>query len=426
MIKKLILISFSCFILASPQISTVFADSMESQSTKTLTIEETVQLALANYANIKLSQWNVATSDAQYSYVNAEQKNLEQKNVAITSGTLPVSTEYFMKNIPNYNQLSDEEKAGLNQSIAIQIMINASLNQQISAQTDSQNIYNQQQKTSQLKEFSDKLRSLNTDKVLARLELQKSEALIRYYAIQKYAQLSSQKANIEFDKQENQYWITQADDALILFRHGVLSRKSLEDATNKVRQQKAILERDQNIYKSQMDMFKLELGLSSYKDITLAEAKTEYPKTEALSTIVDMDNNFDLKEEDAKIALAKSNYDAVTASNSELKSYYSVIWSSQIGHKNIVQQQLEEKWAGYKSEAKEFYTKYLHLEEDYIQLIQSLEDSKTLYGKGLITLSEIDKNQLQLIQLNREMNNLKFDYFTFLEKVNLAVKGVIL
>lgn len=208
MLKKTALLILSFLLLLLPHSITAHADTQVSSATKLLSMEETIQLALTNYVDIKLSQWNIAETDSKFSYVSSEKKKLEQKNVVITSGLLPVNPDIFISSIPGYSDLSKEEQAGVNQSIPIQIMINTSLNQWVSAQTESQNSYNQETKTAQLKEFRDQLRTLETDKVINQLRLQKTEALIRYYAVQKYYQLSSlkkrlsmtnKKANIGFN-----------------------------------------------------------------------------------------------------------------------------------------------------------------------------------------------------------------------------------
>lgn len=427
MIKKSVLILLTCFLLFIPYTVTTFADSLEWDNVKNLSIEEAVQFSLENYADIQLANWKVVLSDAQLSYVDSEKRKLEGKDVAVTSGNLPTAPEYFLNSIPNYDQLSDEDKAAINQSIAIQIMINSSMNQLINAQTDSQNSYNQQQKESQLKDFNDQLRSLETDRVLSRLELQKSQALIRYYTIQKYYQLSSLRANIQYGKKEQQYWSTQADDALKLYSNGLISKKELEDAKIKERQQETLLELYSSNYQSQLDLFTQALGLSKYKEVILEEVPLlDIPEPGSWSMAFKLEDNLDLKEADAKIKLAKENLDTIKSSEPELKTYYTILWSSQIGNKNIMQQQFEEKLAEYKTEANQIYALYSQLKEQHEQLFQTVEDSNTLFSKGLISVAEKDKNELELITLAQKIDKQKSDYTIFLEKIKLANNGVIL
>ncbi|ULO08011.1 TolC family protein [Paenibacillus sp. 19GGS1-52] len=427
MIKKSVLILLTCFLLSIPQAMTIFADPLELKSTKALSIEEAVQLSIANYADIQLANWKVVLSDAQLSYVDSEKRKLEGKDVAVTSGNLPTAPEYYLNSIPNYDRLSDEDKAAINQSIAIQIMINSSMNQLINAQTASQNSYNQQQKESQLQDFNDQLRSLETDRVLSRLELQKSQALIRYYTIQKYYQLSSLRATIEYGKKEQQYWSTQVKDALKLYSNGLISKKELEDSQVKERQQEAALELDTSSFQSQIDFFTQALGLSEYKEVILEEVPLlDIPEPGSWSMAFKLEDNFDLKEADAKIKLAKENLDIVKSSEPELKTYYTILWSSQIGNKNILQQQCEQKLAEYKAEANAFYAQYSQLKEQHEQLFQTVEDSNTLFSKGLISVAEKDKNELELITLAQKIDKQKSDYAIFLEKIKLANNGIIL
>lgn len=426
MLKKTILFVLSFLLLLCPHSIIVHADTQGSIQLKSLSIEEAVQLALTNYVDIKLTQWNITKTESQLLYVSTEKKKLEQKNVSVSSGMLPVNPDYFNESIPNYEDLSEEEQAGINQSILIQIMINTSLNQLISAQAESQNSYNQEAKTAQLKEFGDQTRTLETEKVINQLRLHKTEAMIRYYAIQKYYQLSSLKKTIEYDKQESEYWFQQSEDTLRSYDQGVLSKKSLEDFNHKSDERKSVFERNLRIYEAQLEQFKLELGLSSNLEVILDDVITSAPEPVHWNTVINLSTNYDLYEEDARIKLAKDNLDAVKASDTGLVTYYSVLWSSQVAHKIIVQQQLEEKLAGYKSEANEVEFGYSHLKEQQLDLIQTSQDNATLLSTGLISAAQADQNKLDLLNLNRELDKQKVEYALFQAKVTLALSGVIL
>lgn len=426
MLKKSALLILSFLLLQFPHSITVHANTQGPISIKSLSMEETVQLALTNYVDIKLLEWNIAETDSQLSYVSTEEKKLEQKNVALSSGLLPVNPDIFIHSIPGYDDLSEEEQASINQSILTQIMINTSLNQLISAQTESQNSYNQEAKTVQLKEYRDQLRTLETDKTIHQLRLHKAEALIRYYAVQKYYQLSSLKKTIEYDKQENQYGFQQSVDTLRSYEHGVLSKKSSEDFNRKLAERQLVFERNIRSYATQMEQFKLELGLSSYSEVILDDVISSAPDPVSWDTAISLSSNYDLHEEDARIKLAKDNLDAVKASDAELVAYYSVLWSSQIAHKNIVQQQLEEKLAAYKPEANRIDFEYAYLKEQQIELMRVSQDNDILLRTGLISTVQADQNKLDVLNLNREFDKQKVEYALFQAKVTLALSGVIL
>jgi hypothetical protein len=426
MLKKLALLVLSFLLLLLPHSTTVHADTQASIATKSLSMEEAVQLALTNYVDIKLSQWNIAETDSKLSYISSEKKKMEQKNVVISSGELPVNPDIFINSIPGYVDLSEEEQAGVNQSILIQIMINTSLNQLISTQTESQNSYNQEAKTAQLKEFRDQLRTLETDKVINQLRMQKTKALIRYYAVQKYYQLSSLKKTIEYDEQESLYWFQQSEDTLRSYEHGLLSKRSLDDFNCKNAERKSIFERNLLSYEAQLEQFKLELGLSSYSEILLDDVVSSASEPVNWNSVISLSSNYDLREEDVRIILAKDNLDAVKSSDAELVTYYSTLWSSQIAHKNIVQQQLEERLASYKPEANEISFDYLKLKELQLELVRVSQDNNALLNSGLISAAQADKNKLDLLNLNREFDSQKVKYALFQAKVTLALSGVIL
>lgn len=332
-----------------------------------------------------------------------------------------------MKNISNYDQLSDEEKAAIQQSIVLQIMINTSINQWIQAQNVSQNSYNLELKNSQLKEYSNQLRSLESNQSLNRLEVEESEALVRYDVIQKYYLLSSAIMNIEYLKQDLQYLASQADDAHSLYKSGLISKKELEETQARAEQQEIALNREESSLQAQMELFKHELGLTDFSKVIInPPALPVIPTTKNFNTVFDPVNNLELKQQDVKVKLAKDNYDAILISEPELKSYYYILWSSQLEQRNALQQQLEEKFTGYKAEANKLSQRNVQLKAEYIRLMQALDDIKTLQGKGLATLSEVDTAIRQVNQSNQQMNSLQYEYLIFLEKVNLIAYGVLI
>lgn len=79
MLKKSALLILAFLLLLLPHSITVYADTQVSSAIKSLSMEEAIQLALTNYVDIKLSQWNIAETDSKFSYVSSEEKKLEQK-----------------------------------------------------------------------------------------------------------------------------------------------------------------------------------------------------------------------------------------------------------------------------------------------------------------------------------------------------------
>ncbi|OMC98122.1 hypothetical protein BSK49_14410 [Paenibacillus odorifer] len=111
--------------------------------------------------------------------------------------------------------------------------------------------------------------------------------------------------------------------------------------------------------------------------------------------------------------------------DAELITYYSVLWSSQIAHKNIVQQ-LEEKLASYKPEANEIDFEYSELKEQRLELVRVSQDNDTLLKNRLISAAQADQNKLDLLNLNQQFDKQKVKYGLFQAKVTLALSGVIL
>lgn len=200
----------------------------------------------------------------------------------------------------------------------------------------------------------------------------------------------------------------------------------MDDFNRKNIVQKSIFERNLRSYEAQLEQFKLELGLSSYSEVLLDDVISSTPEPVNCNTVISLSSNYDLREEDARITLAKDNLDAAKASDAELITYYSVLWSSQIAHKNIVQQQLEEKLASYKPEANEIDFEYSELKEQQLELVRVSQDNDTLLNSGLISAAQADQDKLDLLNLNRQFDKQKVKYGLFQAKVTLALSGVIL
>ncbi|MNB99291.1 hypothetical protein D3C75_465700 [compost metagenome] len=200
----------------------------------------------------------------------------------------------------------------------------------------------------------------------------------------------------------------------------------MDDFNRKNAERKSAFERNLRSYEAQLEQFKLELGLSSYSEVLLDDVISSAPEPVNWNTVVSLSSNYDLREEDARITLAKDNLDAAKASDAELITYYSVLWSSQIAHKNIVQQQLEEKLASYKPEANEIDFEYSELKEQQLELVRVSQDNDTLLNSGLISAAQADQDKLDLLNLNRQFDKQKVKYALFQAKVTLALSGVIL
>lgn len=200
----------------------------------------------------------------------------------------------------------------------------------------------------------------------------------------------------------------------------------MDDFNRKNIVQKSIFERNLRSYEAQLEQFKLELGLSSYSEVLLDDVISSTPGPVNCNTVISLSSNYDLREEDARITLAKDNLDAAKASDAELITYYSVLWSSQIAHKNIVQQQLEEKLASYNPEANEIDFEYSELKEQQLELVRVSQDNDTLLNSGLISAAQADQDKLDLLNLNRQFDKQKVKYGLFQAKVTLALSGVIL
>lgn len=401
-------------------------DTISSSSVRKLSMEEAVQIALTNIDDIQQAKGKVTESSANTAYIASEKKELESSSVSVNPGHLPVNTTDFLQQIPEFNQLGEEEQQQILQAIGLQIAINSSINQWIGLQSQMQSSYNQQVKDKQLQTYEAQLRSLVYDNELAELALKKTQQLVIYAVRQQYIQLAALSSQIAYQQNLYAHSSTLASDAQILFRAGRTSKSEWDQVQRQQRIQQSKLDSQVRGYKTQLAQLARELKLDLNTSIEIENITIATPQLTDYEQTVDLSRNYEIQEADAKIKLAKDNLTSLTDLGTELKHYYTVLWSNAVSQRDAIWSRLENRWADQKAKLTALYYQLQDAMDEEQGAVQRAEDANLLYTKGRLSLSELDKARQTQRQAEMSKTDLLYQYLLQAETCKLATYGVIL
>ncbi|OAB40669.1 hypothetical protein PMSD_01870 [Paenibacillus macquariensis subsp. defensor] len=404
-----------------------FADSTSETITKEISLLESYDLALKDPVNIRLLMNRIEAMNYQKDYLNWQQDELNNTNTEFIASNLPTSPELFMDQFPNYNELSKEEQSEINQLVNTQILINSSLNQLLDGISLQQQIALEKEIDKQRKTLHSNMRALESDQEKARFELDKAKELIKFYVTQKYINILSLENDLKYLSLENSSYVTQVEDENMLYQYGLSTQKSIEEIKNILAKQSNKLDVKIIEHDYYMNEFKLELGLPISQEIQLIQV--DLPSTEV--SLMDVNkivgSSYDLNQIDQNINLAMKNYEAVSDSESgPLKRYLKAVWELSLQERVLLQQQLEQKVRAYQNEEKEILSEVIQFELEHNEFLKQKEDVQTRYGFGLITIKELEKNEIDLQRAIQLLQNSNLSYVLFKAKLQLASRGVVL
>ena len=402
------------------------ANSLQNQVT-VLTRENIVNQALNHFAAIQQSQLQLRSQVAQLGYLQA-QRNIEETSLTpLRPSFYPTSMEELINSIPDYDQLTDDQKQQLESVLAIQSMINASLNQYIDAQVKQQNavlLYQQQQN---LKSIDEQLRAATFDVQISVMEIEKTKRLVQYNALQSVYQIMLLLKDLEGAELEEAYLEQSYLDAQFLYENGKLTSQETEKARLQwTNQHKQVEELSQQL-EFRKKLFKFDLGYKDDQTIKFPDEITDISlEEEAVNSDIQLSDQIDLKKAAASIKQAELNYDKAKNDNSALANYYLSVISIENDNKTLVERQLEKRMEEFKAEEQSLLDQLDRLQEELSQVIQSKNDLKKLFANGLVTGREVEAIEFEVAQINLAVDKARIGYEIWKEKKWAAVHGVLI
>ncbi|WP_310550718.1 TolC family protein [Paenibacillus glufosinatiresistens] len=412
-----------CLILLIVFSSSAYA---EEGTIRKLSLDEATQLALQSFSEMKQTKWELAASEAEMSYVQSEKNKLASANVETKAPLLTVNADDYFAEIKDWDDLEEEEQNAILQSINLQIAINRSINQWIQYQNGIQNAANQQEKNQQLETYDARLRELNCNQSLASLAVMKAEPLIRYKVKLQYIGLKMASSEMEFVQESFEDSQKLASDAAVLYKAGRLSRSGLEKIQRQARAKQGELESKRNSYQIQLSQFKRGLGMNADLPLELDNLIIANPSSPDLKIAVDLDRNYDIKQMDAKIKLAKSNLDAAGKGTTEMKNYYTVLWSQAVEQRNTLRVELGSAVEAYQAEAATLYYQFQNASSEAEDASEEAQDAYRLYVSKRISFAKLEQANQSQREAEYKLDQFRYQYLLQTERMKLAAEGVII
>jgi hypothetical protein len=422
----MLIVCMGFFISSFVQPLRVDGSDNDRAAVQVLSKESIIDLALKNYVDVKLAQLRLRAAEGQLEYARSQKNIASEVEQAPIPSRLPTLPEDLLEQIPNYDQLSDEEKAEVDQMIMIQSMINHSFNQFLDVQNAEQYDAILKEKEINLLSLGDNVRSLVSEKEIAYLELEKMKRLVEFYAVKQYYRLLNAGNSLKSAEIEASYFDNRVKDAQLLYKYGKITEIELEQAKSNSLKQWSISNHVSRQYDLQLKMFKSELGIDTKQAVIIEAINLKLPNEGNPHLSVKLEDNFELRQADEAIRLAKENYDSVSKSNLTLSSYYLTVWNAKKEEKAVVKQQLELRLLQLEQEGNALFAEAKQLADDKVILIQKIQDYETLLLNGRITVRDLEDLQLELAKLDIAIDNANRSYGIFQEKQALASKGILL
>ncbi|MDQ6422293.1 hypothetical protein RB620_22960 [Paenibacillus sp. LHD-117] len=426
MISAAFYVYLFALVLFSSSIGIVEASAARDHET-ILTRETIANQALNHYLALQQSQLQLRSQIAQLGYLQT-QRDLEATSfIPMKPGYFPTSMDELIRLIPDYEQLSDEQKKQMESVLAIQSMIHTSLNQYIDAQTQQQNatLFFQQQQN--LKSLDEQLRSASFGVQSSVLEMEKTKLLVQFYAFQSVYQIVMLEKDLNVAELEQSYLEQNHQDAQKLLEAGQLTSQDAEDARLKMQgQQQAVAALSQQLT-IRKKLLNRDLGYKESQQIMIPNKLSEIALEEKeIAPDVRLDEQIEMKMANAAIQQAEASYNTTKSDNSALAIYYKSIISIETDKKGLVARQLEKKKEELTAEQLSLLDELDRLQEERVLLMRTKNDQKKLFQHGLISGREVEAVEYEITKLDIAIEKTQISYEIWKEKKWAALHGLLI
>lgn len=362
---------------------------------------------------------------AQLGYSEEQRKELGSSYHAPVVEKLPVSLEELRQLVPEYENMTEEEQQEVDSVLMIQAMINASMNEMLTAQANYQYTFGIQQWSAQLEAVNEAVSDGAHALKMSKLEKGKQELLAQFYALQSYYEIMGLQVDIRAAQFEVQAAQSAVKDAKTLHRLGLATKREVEQAEQAVVQHQQSLQQAQKQAEAKKNTLKQILGLKKQDTMLL-------PQVDSMKLIKNFDTAaIDLKkqidhikaEEASNHALAK--LETAKSKHLSLSDYLHTLLVVEVEKKTIVDQWLEEKAELLHYEQESIQLGKEELQEQHETLVIRLEDYKTLYLNGTVSEREYEAVSNELTRLMFSLEKVELQHFIWQEKKRIAVLGVL-
>lgn len=421
-LHRIFILTLFMIIFCLPSIAQA-ADKVKGE-TISLNREKILELSAKNYMAVQQQNLQIQLDNAQLSYSEGQRKEMGSYYAPVVD-ILPTSLEELRKLVPNYEDMLDTERNEVDAALMIQAMINASMNEMLTAQANYQNTVGIQQWSAQIESLDNSVSAATHTLKVSKLEKEKLELLAQFYAIQSYYEIMELQVDIRVEQFEVQTAKSAVNDFETLYRLGLTTKREVEQAEQSVVQHQQNLMQVQKKVESKKNELKQMLGLKKEDTMIL-------PKVEEMKML----NNYDdvtldikkqiefLKAEEASNQAMK-RHDAANSKDVLLSNFLQTLLVVEVEKKMIVEQWLEQKaeFLNYEHETITYSIKELEEQKDI--LLKKLQDYERLYSTGGISERDYEAVSHELTRLTFSLEKRSLQHLIWQEKKRIAVLGVL-
>lgn len=200
------------------------------------------------------------------------------KTVPISGGYLPVSREYFIATIPNYDDLTEEERIEVDKMIDIQIQINSTINSVMDANADSQNVVQNDQIDDQKKKLEETIYQLEINQQKNKIQEDEMIIGIDLMLTTQYVNLLIYKEQIDLLQVELNTLDKEIDKLNRYFKFGLVSKEDIYKLESEKLSKQKEKDKYNRIYQNELTklLLELEIPLDLNIDLEPIPIKSEF------------------------------------------------------------------------------------------------------------------------------------------------------
>lgn len=234
-----------------------------------LTLEEALKRVDQNSPSLQILRYTWEMHQAEVARIQDQIASLG--NIVTPNPVkLPTDPEALYGQVPNYADLSQEEKEKVDQTVENQVMINQSLNALIEAQAQAQYLAQKENSEREIERLKRQIEGLEKERSLTGLQEEEMRLGLRLMVLTHYVEilsLENQLAMNEAELSQLEADLKRADAYLSVQLMPEDERKQTKEALEAKRREREKLERG---YAEKKAQFLLELGLPVDQDLSLA------------------------------------------------------------------------------------------------------------------------------------------------------------
>lgn len=403
----------------------VISANKNTEQSISISLEEAKALALKDNANVKLLESRMKAFQAQLAHLGDQMSDLSTFQ-RMPGGSLPTSYDYFLKQYPDFEYLTEEEQYEIHQIIVTQIMINTSLNQYIDSQAGQYNRSMEEQLKLQREQLTSSIISTGSEREITVIEKEKTQELISFYVAQKYIGILSLENDLKQLEEEKEVLSRNLQDSQTLLKYGLITSKEIDQVKYNLKQKENEIKNLNKTYQFYLKELSIELNIPLNQEIHLEPLNVDVKQMSIISLQDQLTKNFDIRILDEQIKLARTNYNKTASDQHDLKLYYSHILEGKMLERDILLEDLKGKLRNYEKEQDDFFSQLSSLDEELERNKTEIDDAQIKFKAGLISQTELETYISEFAKIEASVRKVHFEFFLFKEKVNQVSRGIVM